>query len=131
MHAFVKAMDLTKAHFNSETGQFEESLRPRDVPNPKLQNVCKAMKHRALHPNTPLPAFEDNLLGDLLEPNALLLNRASESLDYLKTNIRMLESPSKKQPTKEVKEEILPSMSADNSMLPEGGRFIKIDEVGI
>lgn len=61
---------------NLETGQFEESLRPRDVPNPKLQNVCKAMKHRALHPNTPLPAFEDKLLGDLLEPNALLLKRA-------------------------------------------------------
>ncbi|EFO26243.1 ku P80 DNA helicase [Loa loa] len=129
MHSFVQAMDLTKAHFNSQTGQFEESLRPRDVPNPKLQNVCKAIKYRALHPNAPLPAFEDKLLGDLLEPNALLLKRANESLVYLKTNLPMFESPNKKQHIKEVKEEILPRMSADNSVLPEGGKFIKTDEV--
>uniref|UniRef100_A0A158Q7C1 Methionine--tRNA ligase, mitochondrial n=1 Tax=Elaeophora elaphi TaxID=1147741 RepID=A0A158Q7C1_9BILA len=142
MVAFVKAMDLTKAHFNSETGQFEESLRPRDVPNPKLQNVCKAMKFRALHPNTPLPIFEDKLLGGLLEPNALLLKSAklvlnfsyvdkTESLNYLKANLptTKIESPSKKQRTKEMKEEILPRMSADNSVLPESGKFIKTDEV--
>ncbi|VBB33103.1 unnamed protein product [Acanthocheilonema viteae] len=129
MHAFVKAMDLTKAHFNSETGQFEETLRPRDVPNPKLQNVCKAMKYRALHPNTPLPVFEDKLLGDLLEPNVLLLKRANESLNYLKANLPMIESPSKKQNVKEMKQDILPRMSTDNSVLPENGKFIKTDEV--
>ncbi|CAG9536799.1 unnamed protein product [Cercopithifilaria johnstoni] len=131
MLAFVKAMDLTKAHFNSETGLFEESLRPRDVPNPKLQNVCKAMKYRALHPNAPLPAFEYKLLGNLLEPNGLLLKRANESLNYLKANLPMFESPNKKQHTKEMKEEILPRMSADNSILPRNGKFIKTDEVHV
>ncbi|MCP9257319.1 X-ray repair cross-complementing protein 5 [Dirofilaria immitis] len=132
MYALVEAMDLTKAHFNSETGQYEESLRPRDVPNPKLQSVCKAMKHRALHPNTPLPDFEDKLLGDLLEPNPVLLKHANEALEYLKTNLRILESPNKKRITKEVKEEeTLPRMRADNSVLPESGRFIKVDEVDV
>uniref|UniRef100_A0AAF5Q2Y4 VWFA domain-containing protein n=1 Tax=Wuchereria bancrofti TaxID=6293 RepID=A0AAF5Q2Y4_WUCBA len=133
MHTLVEAMDLTKAHFNSETGQFEESLRPRDVPNPKLQNVCSAMKYRALHPNIPLPAFDDKLLGSLLEPNAFLLKRAKlvESLNYLKANFPIIESPSKEQHVKEVKEEILPGIRIDNSVLPESGKFIKTDEVDV
>ncbi|VIO88297.1 Ku70/Ku80 beta-barrel domain containing protein [Brugia malayi] len=131
MHALVEAMDLTKAHFNSETGQFEESLRPRDVPNPKLQNVCNAMKYRALHPNIPLPAFDDKLLGGLLEPNAFLLKRANESLNYLKANFPTIESPSKKQHVKEGKEEILPVIRIDNSVLPESSKFIKTDEMDV
>ncbi|VDK75608.1 unnamed protein product [Litomosoides sigmodontis] len=127
MHAFVKEMDLTKAHYDVETGQFEESLRPRDVPNPKLQNVCKTMKYRVLHPNAPLPTFEDKLLGDLLEPNSLLLKRANESLNYLKIHLPLLESPNKKQYAKGMKEEILPRMSADGSVSPESGKLISAE----
>lgn len=60
-----------------------ESLRPRDVSNPKLQNVCQAIKYRALHAIAPLPNFEDKLLGDLLKPNASLLKRARLVLNSL------------------------------------------------
>ncbi|VDN03152.1 unnamed protein product [Thelazia callipaeda] len=108
MNAFMKAMDLTKAFYEVETGQFREVLRPRDVPNPMLQYVCKAMKHRALYPNTPLPIVDDKLLGDLLQPNVSLLKRAEEALSYLKASFPLLESPKKKRHIKE-EDEILPS----------------------
>uniref|UniRef100_A0A914SAQ5 Uncharacterized protein n=1 Tax=Parascaris equorum TaxID=6256 RepID=A0A914SAQ5_PAREQ len=53
-----------------ETGSYDEDLRPRNVPNPKLQRICEAMKHRALHPGEELPQFESQILKQLLEPRS-------------------------------------------------------------
>lgn len=55
----------------------------------------------------------------------------SESLNYLKANFPTIESPSKKQHVKEGKEEILPVIRIDNSVLPESSKFIKTDEMDV
>ncbi|VDK44984.1 unnamed protein product [Anisakis simplex] len=76
MEAFVDAMDLMQSYYDPESGQFVEDLRPRDVPNPKMQRVCEAIKHRALNPNEELPDFDSPIIEQRLQPKPSLLEAA-------------------------------------------------------
>uniref|UniRef100_A0A914ZQW3 Ku domain-containing protein n=1 Tax=Parascaris univalens TaxID=6257 RepID=A0A914ZQW3_PARUN len=90
VEAFVDAMDLSKSFFDPETGSYDEDLRPRNVPNPKLQRICEAMKHRALHPGEELPQFESQILKQLLEPRSQLLKMARYFARQVATEERIL-----------------------------------------
>ena len=61
-------MTIFRLFSDPETGEFGEDLRPRNVPNPKLQRACEAIKFRALHPGKPLPQFESRIVNELLLP---------------------------------------------------------------
>uniref|UniRef100_A0A0M3I3G5 Ku domain-containing protein n=1 Tax=Ascaris lumbricoides TaxID=6252 RepID=A0A0M3I3G5_ASCLU len=135
IEAFVDAMDLSKSYFDPETGSYDEDLRPRNVPNPKLQRICEAMKHRALHPGEELPQFESQILKQLLEPRPQLLKMASEPLAWIKKTFPLQEVPSRKRKVNNNDDPLLsdsfPSFGEDESSLPAGGRLIAVNEVKV
>lgn len=63
-----------------ETGEYGEAYRPKDVPNPKIQRLCEAVKFRALHPGEQLPEVDNAILTEFLtpQPRLLKLSRLSE-----------------------------------------------------
>ncbi|VDM45986.1 unnamed protein product [Toxocara canis] len=135
VEALVDAMDLSKSYLDPETGEYGEDLRPRNVPNPKLQRVCEAMKHRALHPGEELPEFKSHILNQLFEPRPSLLKLASEPLAWIKKSFVLQEVPSRKRKGNFNEDPLsidaFPSFGEDGSSLPADGRFIGVDEVKV
>ncbi|KHN78838.1 X-ray repair cross-complementing protein 5 [Toxocara canis] len=135
VEALVDAMDLSKSYLDPETGECGEDLRPRNVPNPKLQRVCEAMKHRALHPGEELAEFKSHILNQLFEPRPSLLKLASEPLAWIKKSFVLQEVPSRKRKGNFNEDPLsidaFPSFGEDGSSLPADGRFIGVDEVKV
>lgn len=70
------AFFFTFAYRDPETNEYGEDLRPKNVPNPKLQMLCEAVKFKALHPNERLPRFECRILDELLNPRPQIKEKA-------------------------------------------------------
>ncbi|VDD93390.1 unnamed protein product [Enterobius vermicularis] len=81
VEALIKAMDLSNSYLDPETNEYGEDLRPKNVPNPKLQMLCEAVKFKALHPNERLPRFECRILDELLNPRPQIKEKANFGKD--------------------------------------------------
>ncbi|MFH4984247.1 hypothetical protein AB6A40_010956, partial [Gnathostoma spinigerum] len=96
IEAYVHAMDLMKAETNPETGEPCEALRSRDVPDPRIQQVCSAIKFKALHPNEPVPDFPNPIVSEILTPKPALLSKARAALQNIQRKFPLEElHPSK------------------------------------
>ncbi|KAL9087556.1 MAG: hypothetical protein Q9159_003572 [Coniocarpon cinnabarinum] len=81
MAAYVDGMDISKAD-RDEDGQETEYLKLEDNFSPKVNRINQAIKHRAIHPDNPVPPPLD-ILTKFSHPPEHILKQTQKHLDKL------------------------------------------------
>uniref|UniRef100_A0A4Y0BQ50 Ku domain-containing protein n=1 Tax=Anopheles funestus TaxID=62324 RepID=A0A4Y0BQ50_ANOFN len=86
----IESMNLMDA-IEDSNGESREAFAMHNTFNPSLQNVYRAVAHRALHPKKPLPAVMDSTLQELTEVPKKVANRAKAALAEVKRQFELKE----------------------------------------